>query len=65
MFSRDTLITGAIGHKLDENGPILFGNLLFANGFASVSPSRHIKREVVYCFFWRKNFKLSIQRPRT
>ena len=38
MFSRDTLITGAIGHKLDENWPILFVNLLFANGFTSVSP---------------------------
>ena len=38
MFSRDRLITGVIGRKLDENWPNLAINLLFANRLASVSP---------------------------
>ena len=38
MFSRDRLIAGVIGRKLDENWPNLVINLLSANGFASVSP---------------------------
>ena len=32
MFSRGRLITGVIGHKLDENWPHLIANLLYANG---------------------------------
>ena len=37
MFPRDRLIAGVSGRKLDENWPNLVINLLFANGFASVS----------------------------
>ena len=32
MFSGGRLITGVIGHKLDENWPHLIANLLYANG---------------------------------
>ena len=32
MFSRDRLITGVIGRKLDENRPNLFANLLYTDG---------------------------------